>query len=205
MTCAAYMHRFAFTAALLIVPMGACAAQSSPDDPACQPPPPRGATLANHARIAPPTEPGEQMRIRLRFEDVRGKPHSGLIVYAYQTDAQGHYATGNGETGCYRFHGALHAFTRTDTDTVGAVSFETIRPGPYPGRTDPQHVHVVVQFADARGFYLNSLVFSDDPRVTPTYRVSERDAGGSGIATPQRDSAGTWLVTHTFRFARAPR
>lgn len=200
---AAYMHRFAFTAALLIVPMVACTAQSSPDDPACQPPPPpRGATLASHARIAPPNEPGEQMRIRLRFEDMRGTPHSGLMVYAYQTNARGHYPAGNGETGCYRFHGALHAFTRTDT--AGVVSFETIRPGPYPGRTDPQHLHVVVQFADARGFYLNSLVFSDDPRVTPTYRVSERDAGGSGIATPQRDSAGTWLVTHTFRFARVP-
>ena len=198
------MHLFAFTSALLIAPMGACTAQSSPDDPACQPPsPPRGATLASHARIALPSEPGERMRIRLRFEDTHGISHSGVMVYAYQTNARGHYATGHGETGCYRFHGSLHAFARTDT--AGVVSFESIRPGPYPGRTDPQHVHVVVQFTDARGFYLNSLVFSDDPRVTPAYRASERDAGGSGIATPQRDSTGTWLVSHTFRFERAPK
>lgn len=140
------------------------------------------------------------MRIRLRFEDLDGTPHRGLMVYAYQTNAGGHYPTGAGAVGCYRWHGSLHAFTRTDT--TGVVTLETIRPGPYPGRTDPQHVHVVVQFANARGFYVNALVFSDDARVTAAYRASERDAGGSGIATPQRDSAAAWLVSHTFRFAR---
>ncbi len=140
------------------------------------------------------------MRIRLRFEDLGGTPHQGLMVYAYHTNARGHYPTGRGQSGCYRWHGSLHAFTRTDT--TGVVTFETIRPGPYPGRTDPQHVHVVVQFTETRGFYVNALMFSDDPRVRPAYRGSERDAGGSGIALPQRDSAGTWLVSHTFRFAR---
>ncbi len=198
------MHRLAVAAALLLASASACAAQSSPDDPACHPPqPPRGAVLASQARIASDAEPGERMRIRLRFEDTRAMPLAGLMVYAYQTNAQGHYPAGGGETGCYRFHGALHAFTRTDT--AGVVALETIRPGPYPGRTDPQHVHVVVQFADSRGFYVNALVFSDDSRVTSGYRATERDAGGSGVSTPQRDSTGTWLVTHTFRFARPPR
>lgn len=185
---------------LLSVPTVACA-QSGPDDPACHPPqPPTDAVLASDARIAPPGEPGERMRISLRFVDLHGAPHAGLLVYAYHTDTRGRYPAGSGETGCFRWHGALHAFTRTDT--AGAVTLETIRPGPYPGRTDPQHVHVVVQFADAPGFYLNALVFSDDSRVTPAYRASERDAGGSGVARPRRHTTGNWLVSHTFRFAR---
>jgi protocatechuate 3,4-dioxygenase beta subunit len=195
--------RTSLTVLLLAMPTLACA-QSGPDDPACQPPQPRaGTVLTSHARIAPPAEPGERMRVSLRFVDARGVPHTGLMVYAYHTNAQGHYPVGRDDTGCFRWHGALHAYTRTDSD--GRVSLETIRPGPYPGRTDPQHVHVVVQFPGAKGFYLNALVFSDDPRVTAAYRASERDAGNSGVATPQRDSSGTWVVQHTFQFARSGR
>lgn len=179
-------------------------AQSGPDDPACEPPQPaRTAVLTNRVRIASTGEPGERMRIVLRFADERGAPHAGMMVYAYHTNAQGHYPVGAGAVGCYRWHGALHAFAQTGRD--GTVIFETIRPGPYPGRTDPQHVHVVVQFPEVRGFYLNALVFSDDPRVTPAYRASERDAGSTGISTAQRDSAGTWQVNHTFRLPRPRR
>ncbi len=140
------------------------------------------------------------MRMVLRFADKQGTQHAGFSVYAYHPNAQGEHPVGAGESGCDRWHGALHAFARTEAK--GTIVLETIRPGPHPGRTDPEHVHAVVQFRGARDIYLNALVFDDDPRVTPAFRGSERDARTTGITRAQRVSTGTCQVQQTFRFAR---
>ncbi len=146
----------------------------------------RPATLSAAARIAPVGEPGEPLVIEGRVRDQRGRAAGGVIVYAYQTDAQGRYPPGATR------HGALRGFVVTGPD--GRYRFDTIRPGPYPDSALPQHVHVHVIEPGRCHYYLDDLVFTDDPRLTAAQRrAHERGRGGSGVATPRR-VGGTWWV-----------
>lgn len=100
-------------------------------------------SLGSVARIASPDEPGEPMIIDGTVRDRRGTPVAGIIVYAYQTDANRIYRpdeTAPGISG--RRHGQLRAWALTDS--LGHYRFLAIRPGHYPGRTAPAHVHMHV-------------------------------------------------------------
>ena len=45
-------------------------------------------------------------------------------------------------------------------------------------------------------YYIDDIVFTDDPRLTPEQRKSHvTGRGGSGLVTPKRDSDGRLLVT----------
>jgi len=43
-------------------------------------------------------------------------------------------------------------------------------------------------------YYLDELMFDDDPRLTPEKRSRLPGRGGSGMALPRRDETGRWLV-----------
>jgi len=80
------------------------------------------------------------------------------------------------------------------TDAQGRYRFDTVRPGAYPMRSDPQHVHLHV-VEPARGtYYIDDLVFDDDPRLTAAQRERQGGRGGSGIAHPVRNADGVWQV-----------
>ena len=146
------------------------------------------ATLDWAGRIAPPTEPGTPMRIDGVVRDRDGKPAAGIIVYAYQTDAGGLYPAGSNR------HGRLKGWARTDAS--GRYRFDTIRPGGYPNTTIPQHVHMHVIEPGRGTYYIDDIVFTDDPRLTPAQRKSHvTGRGGNGLVTPKRDADGRLLVT----------
>lgn len=172
---------------------GTIRAQSSPDDAACQPPAAPTAALRAVVNLATAGEPGEPMELVLRFRSAVGTPLRGLLVYVYHANAAGLYVPATGATGCLRFHGALHAWARPDSN--GMVTVRSIRPGSYPRSTEPAHVHVVVQFPDRRGFYLNDVMFADDPRLTPAIRAAQQAPGGTGIIRAVRDASGVWRAT----------
>lgn len=136
----------------------------------------RPAKLASSARIAPVGEPGEPLAIDGIVRDAANRPVAGVIVYAYQTDARGLYPEAKTR------HGRLRGFARTDT--AGAYHFATIRPGAYPGRDIPQHVHLHVLEPGRCTYFIDDITFSDDPLV-------QRDT--RGVATPVKD-AGIWRV-----------
>lgn len=167
-------------------------AQNSPDDAACQPPaPPQGdRTLPSSLTLASSKERGEPFEFSLRFRAPQGRPLQNIVVYIYHTDASGQYRRAPGATGCFRFHGVLHGWARPDS--TGRVSVRSIKPGPYPGSTEPAHVHIVVQFPGQQGFYINDLLFDDDPRLTPAIRAAQTMAGGPGVVHATRDRRGVW-------------
>ena len=198
-----YLPRASLVVSIMLFAAASVAcAQSSPDDPACHPPP-APAGLTAHASLAPADEPGERMTLRVRIEDTHGIALRGVVVYSYHTNARGLYPKRGGETGCSRWHGYLHGWARTDSS--GSVTFATIRPAPYPNDRSPAHVHLVMQFAGAQGFYVNDVTFTDDPLVNDAYRRSEQTLGGSGIVTPVRRANGTWEVARTIRLPRPVR
>jgi len=143
--------------------------------------------LSWHARIAPEDEPGEPLRIEGTVTDAGGRPAAGVIVYAYHTDAEGIYPPAATR------HGQLRGWARTDA--AGRYRFDTIRPGAYPGRTTPQHVHMHVIEPGVATYWIDSIHFTDDPlfeRIRSGESASPR--GGSGIVTPSRGEDGTWQV-----------
>jgi len=69
-----------------------------------------------------------------------------------------------------------------------------VLPGIYPSRTDPAHIHVTLKEPGRKEYWIDEIVFTDDPLVTDRYRARMQDRGGSGIVTPRRDESGTWIV-----------
>lgn len=151
--------------------------------------------LGSTARIAPADEPGEPMRIEGTVYDEGGRPAPGVIVYAYHTDAGGIYPPDDRVSrgsAAYR-HGRLRAWVKTDAR--GRYRFDTIRPGSYPSRDNPAHVHMHVIEPGCCTYYIASIHFKNDPLLSEEDR--ERDAaarGGSGLVQPLRDENGVWVV-----------
>jgi len=149
--------------------------------------------MRSAVRIAPENEPGEAMVIVGVVRDATGRPVEGVVVYAYHTNADGVYPSGNGaRTDEAQRHGRFRAWARSDAD--GRYRFETIRPGSYPNTSAPQHVHMHIIEPGRCTYYIDDLHFDDDPNLTAAER-RRPGRGGSGIATPARDESGAWIVT----------
>ena len=149
---------------------------------------------ASVARIAPAAEPGEPMRIDGTVRDAAGKPRAGVVVYAYHTDATGHYPRGVVR------HGRLRGWAKTDAQ--GRYAFDTIRPAGYPATDIPQHVHMHVIEPGRCAYYLDDIEFRDDPRLAPSLaRHPRQGRGGAGVATPER-VAGGWRVVRDIELGK---
>lgn len=154
----------------------------------------RPAEIGPSARLAGPAEPGEPMVLSGVVRRAGGAPAPGILVYAYQTNAQGIYPADEASRGtaAYR-HGRLRGFARTDAS--GSYRFQTIRPAGYPGTPIPQHIHLHVVEPGRCTYWIDDVVFDDDPRLTEGQRrAHDHGRGGSGLVRPDRDSNGTWLV-----------
>ncbi len=149
--------------------------------------------IPSQTRIAPVGEPGPPLQIDGVVTDRKGKPAAGIIVYAYHTDAKGHYP--RGETR----HGRLRGWAKTDAN--GRYRFTTIRPASYPQTDIPQHVHFHVIEPGRGTYWIDDTVFDDDPLLTERQRGQMvRGRGGpGGIAKPTRDADGLWHVTRDIR------
>lgn len=106
-------------------------------------------------------------------------PAPGVVIYVYHTDETGHYVAKAGAKGWEKRHGSLRGWMRTDAK--GFYKFVTLRPAPYPGRTDPAHIHVTVKEPGLPEYYLDEFLFDDDPLLTPAFRQKLENRGGSGI------------------------
>jgi protocatechuate 3,4-dioxygenase beta subunit len=135
----------------------------------------RPARLAWAARIAPESEPGDPMVVHGQAVAEDGTaPVAGATVFAYHTDRDGHYDRPGSGPHSWRLRGW------TLTDRAGRFEFQTIRPGPYPGRNTPAHIHLNI-FVPGGGRYWDGLVFDDDPLLAPADRDAAcrvRHAGG---------------------------
>jgi len=148
----------------------------------------RPGKLATHARIAPVTEPGEPFVLEGTVTTQDGTPAAGVIVYAYHTDAKGEYPP---MKGAKHEHGRLRGFAVSDAK--GAYAFSTIRPASYPNSRAPQHVHMHVVEPGRCHYYIDELVFSDDPHLTAeNKKIVSKGRGGEAIATPTRDAKKVW-------------
>lgn len=111
----------------------------------------RPTTLGSSARIAPASEPGDPLVVRGRLRTLTGAAAAGGMVFAYHTDRGGLYDDPSKGPHSWRLRG----WARTDEE--GRFSFETIRPGAYPGGNIPPHVHFTAYFPDGSRYHTPQL------------------------------------------------
>jgi protocatechuate 3,4-dioxygenase beta subunit len=110
-----------------------------------------------------------------------------VLLYVYQTNAKGEYPKKGSETGQDKWHGYLRGWLRTDTS--GHYLISTIKPGAYPGHTEPAHIHVVAKMRSGPAFYLNDFTFEGDPLLTTAYREKVKQKGDPGIVNLNKSAA----------------
>jgi protocatechuate 3,4-dioxygenase beta subunit len=125
-------------------------------------------------------------------------PVEGVTLYVYHTDARGHYSEldGNGREPQPRIKGWVR------TDREGRYEFRSTRPGGYPGRRDPAHIHVKTYGAGHSERWLTDFLFDDDPRLTEEMRARYRDVGNfSPVMKITRDAGGVVRCARDIRLA----
>ncbi|GAB3931791.1 dioxygenase family protein [Mucilaginibacter myungsuensis] len=113
-------------------------------------------------------------------------PAPNVILYYYQTNTDGRYEYKPDEplnlprNSLGQTHGYIRGWVKTGSD--GKYAIYTVRPGTYPTRSEPAHVHVtVIETGAAKGYYIDDFVFDDDILLTRAKRLKMDGRGGSGI------------------------
>lgn len=106
-------------------------------------------------------------------------PAPGVILYLYHTDETGHYPKKGNEKGWAKRHGYLRGWLKTNEK--GEYKFGCLRPAPYPGGTEPAHIHMIVKEPGINEYYIDDFLFDDDPLLTAEKRQQLQNRGGSGI------------------------
>lgn len=151
------------------------------------------AALAASLTLAGAEEPGERLLVRGTAYRPDGRtPARGIVLYLYQTNIEGRYAGGSDESEWSRRHGRLRGWLKTGAD--GRYEIRTVKPGRYPSRTDPAHIHFTVLEAGRDPYWIDDVVFEGEPGVDDGYKSRVRSRGGSGIVRLQSAPDGTLLV-----------
>lgn len=111
-------------------------------------------------------------------------PAKNVIIYIYHTDRGGIYPKRGNETGFARQHGYLRGWVKTNHK--GEYAFYTFRPGAYPSRGAPEHVHVTIKEPNKTEYYIDDFFFEDDPLLTDRFKNSLSERGGSGVVSLKR-------------------
>lgn len=159
------------------------------------PPPTPAAPLdvASVGTIAGAAEPGSRLSITGQVFAPDGiTPAAGVIVYAYQTDANGEYRNDPARIA------RLHGWARTDSE--GHYEFRTIRPGRYPGRSVPAHIHFHIYGGGYPLQWTPELMFADDPLLQAGQVESSAALGKfANVQAPVRASDGSQQCTFNIR------
>lgn len=160
----------------------------------------RSAPAENPCERATPTavlvkdgEPGQKLRVRGTVYRPDGvTPAAGVIVYAYQTDAKGHYARFPDRTP------RIKGWVRTDAG--GHFELLTIRPGNYPNRSTEAHVHTQLWGPGAPPQWGPDLNFGDDELLRADRKKESEALGKFGfVKIPVRGKDGVYATDWNIR------
>lgn len=150
------------------------------------------AEIPSSIRLVPFGELGVPMRITGRVLDGSGRARAGVVIYAYQTDRTGIYPRPAQRLGFDAMrHGRLRGWVRSDAQ--GRYAIDTIRPGSYPGEDVAEHVHMHVLEPGCFTYYIDDLMFLDDPKLSAEERRQAHGTGGNGFLRPVM-ADGRWQV-----------
>lgn len=120
-------------------------------------------------------------------------PAQGVLLYYYQTNAEGRYIHQPQEPRSMppNEKGQTHGFIRgwVVSDANGKYEIYTIRPGVYPTRDAPAHIHATIKEQDINEYYIDDFVFDDDSLVTAAYISKQEFRCGSGILHLEKEDS----------------
>lgn len=126
--------------------------------------------------ICADNEPGEPLIVSGTIYAPDGRtPVEGINLYVYQTDVTGVYST----TGSYQRNTRLHGSMRSNKE--GHYEFRTIKPGSYPGSTNPAHIHAFVSGPGYPEYGIDDFHFDDDRFISDE---EKRKASAQGSFSP---------------------
>jgi protocatechuate 3,4-dioxygenase beta subunit len=137
--------------------------------------------------IPPENEPGEPLIITGKVFQPDGKtPAQGMVLWVYHTDRTGYYNEKDDAS-----HPRLKGWMKIGAD--GKYEFRTIRPGAYPHRTTPAHIHAHVYGPGYSERSIEDYWFKDDPRINEKELKNAAANGGHPVIVElKRGSDGVW-------------
>ena len=94
-------------------------------------------------------------------------PAPNILIYFYHTDSDGYYGR-RGEVRDGYFRGWML------TGANGKYEFSSIKPAPYPNRTEAAHVHMTLTGSNFKEDSINTILFEGDPLI----KEHERNSAG---------------------------
>ena len=146
-------------------------------------------------------ESGQKLKVTGVIYQPDGRtPAEGVILYVYHANQEGIYATKGNETGWARRHGYIRGWVKTGKD--GRYAFYTLKPGIYPSRSEPAHIHPTILEPDGKYYWLGSYLFEGDPLITKEIMNERSPRGGSPGVTSTRKSGELMLVERDFTLGK---
>ena len=123
-------------------------------------------------------------------------PAKDVILYVYHTNAKGIYPTKGDEEGWAKRHGYIRGWVKTNAD--GKYSFYSLKPGAYPSRSTPAHIHPTILEPNGKYYWLGSYHFEGDPLLTDEEINPEFPRGGSSGLLILHKKGDLWQGTRDF-------
>ena len=132
-------------------------------------------------------QPGQKILLTGTVYQNDGRtPAPGVLLYYYHTNTEGRYLHKPEEkrsmppNSLGQTHGYIRGWVQTDAE--GRYFIYTVRPGTYPTRDEPDHVHITVKEPnDLKEYYIDDFVFDDDALLTTSKRQQMENRCGSGV------------------------
>jgi protocatechuate 3,4-dioxygenase beta subunit len=127
------------------------------------------------------TQEGQKIRIAGIIYKNDGKtPSKDVVLYYYHTDIEGKYSSKPGWNSDARRHGYIRGWVKSDSE--GRYEIYTVRPGSYPNTQMTAHIHITVkEKGPLSEYYIDEIVFEDDPFLDEEEKNKLTNRGGSGI------------------------
>ncbi len=119
------------------------------------------------------------------FQSDGKTPAPNVLIYFYHTDSDGFYGRGNGEVR----HGHFRGWMLTGAN--GKYEFSTIKPAPYPNRTEAAHIHMTLTGKNFKEDSIDAILFEGDKFITTQERNAAGKKGGfNPILKLEKDASG---------------
>jgi protocatechuate 3,4-dioxygenase beta subunit len=120
-------------------------------------------------------------------------PAKDVILYVYHTDQKGLYSTKDSETGWGKRHGYNRGWVKTDNS--GKYEFYTLKPGVYPNRSAPAHIHPIILEPNGKYYWHEDYHFEGDSLLTERETNPNSPRGGDSGLLSLKEEGDIWVGT----------